>query len=158
LAQHHFAPMEYAVFVHGGRSTAAALSADFWYLIESLAFASVPVVIAVLIAWPSARKIMKMAWPTDQELRLLAVAFWTTLLVPMVPAALWGLEITGLWSMPYWTLLPILLLSPVHISRVSARWIIGGAVAFPLLMLACSPAVALVMAELGIPPELAQSR
>jgi hypothetical protein len=52
------------------------------------------------------------------------------------------------------------LLSPpsVQISRPFSRWLVGSAIALPLLMLIAAPGIALVLHEQGIPPELTQSR
>jgi hypothetical protein len=62
--------------------------------------------------------------------------------------------------MSSWTLLPVMLLSPpgVQTPRPSVRRIVGSAVVLPLVILIAAPAIALVLHERGIPPELAHAR
>ena len=160
LEKHNFSPMEYAMAVHGGHSFSQSLWASARYCIDSVAFVSVPVAFVLLISRPSLRTMADMAWPAQHDRRVVAVAFWSTLLLPVLPATLWGIEINGIWSMSAWTLLPVLLLSSpsVEISHVSVRWLAGFAVALPIVMLLAAPAVAYVMYKRGLPPELTQSK
>jgi hypothetical protein len=146
--------------VHGGHTFGNAAWADFRYFLDSIAYVSMPVAIVLLVARPSLKAMADMAWPPDGDRRLVAAAFWATLLLPALPAMVWGIEIHGIWSMSSWTLLPVLLLSSeaVNISRQSIRWIVGSAVAIPLLMLIAAPGIALVIHERGMPPEQAQIR
>ncbi len=82
-----------------------------------------------------------MLWPADGERRLAAAAFWAPLLLPALGALAGGIEITSLWSMSAWTLLPVLLLSSpaVAIKEIDTRRILAAAVALPLVMLIASP-------------------
>jgi hypothetical protein len=48
---------------------------------------------------------------------LAATAFWGTLLLPFLFALATGLQLTSLWTMPAWTLLPIVLLSSPLLDR-----------------------------------------
>jgi hypothetical protein len=84
-----------------------------------------------------------MVWPADPDRRLAAAAFWAPLLLPVVGALASGTEITSLWSMSAWTLLPVLLLSPpaLTISARDTRRLLTFAVALPLVMLLASPAI-----------------
>ena len=160
LEKHEFSPVEYAMLVHGGHSIIDAILADFRYLLDSMAYVAVPVAAVLLVSRASPKTIVDMAWPKDPDRRLVAVAFWATLLLPSLSAPAWGVEIHGLWSMSSWTLLPVMLLSPpeVQIPRPSVRWIVGSAVVLPLVILIAAPAIALVLHERGIPPELAHAR
>ncbi len=101
-----------------------------------------------------------MAWPADGDRRLVAVAFWATLLLPLLPALAWGIEIHGIWTMSNCSLLPILLLScpAEQVSRQFVRRIIGFAIAVPLVMLIAAPGIALFNHERGLPPEQTQAR
>jgi Dolichyl-phosphate-mannose-protein mannosyltransferase len=160
LEKHNFSPVEYAMLVHGGHTAGNAAWADLRYFVDSMAYVLVPIAAVIVLARPSLATLADMAWPADRDRRLVAVIFWTPLVLPMLPALIWGVEIHGVWSMSSWTLLPVLLLSPqsVQISRPSMAWVIGAAVAFPLLMLIAAPGVALTLHELGIPPEHAHTR
>ena len=146
--------------VHGGHSFGDSLWAAVRYCLDSIAFVSVPIAVVLLVSRPSLRTIADMAWPAQRDRRLVAVAFWATLLLPLIPATLWGVEINGIWSMSSWTLLPVLLLSSpsVQVPPLSARWIAGSAVALPVVMLTAAPVIAYVMYKRGLPPELLHSR
>jgi 4-amino-4-deoxy-L-arabinose transferase-like glycosyltransferase len=160
LEKHNFSPIEYAIAAHGGRSFGQSLWASVRYCIDSMAFVSVPVAFILLISRPNLRTMADMAWPAQRDRRLVAVAFWATLLLPVLPATLWGIEINGIWSMSSWTLLPVLLLSSpsINIPHVSTRWLAGSAIALPIVMLLAAPAIAYVMYKRGLPPELTQSK
>ena len=160
LEKHHFSPAQYAMAVHGGHAMAGAAWADLRYLVDALAYVLVPIIIALLIARPNGHTVADMAWPADKERRLVACAFWATLLTPVVPALVWGIEIHAIWTMSSWTLLPIVLLSPpaVKIERQALRRLVGVAAIFPFAMLFASPGIALVIHEQGVPPEAAHIR
>ena len=160
LEKHDFSPVKYAMLLHGGHSAGDAVWADLRYIVDSTAYVLAPIAIALLLAQANLKTVADMAWPADDDRRLVAVAFWTTLLLPTLPALLWGVEIHGIWSMSSWTLLPVLLLSSpaVQIPRPYLRWLVGCAVAFPLVMLTAAPGIALYFHEQGIPAEQTQSR
>jgi len=82
-------------------------------------------------------------WPSDPDRRLAAAAFWGPLLLPVVGALASGTDITSLWSMSAWTLLPVLLLSPpaMTIAAVDTRRLLAFAVALPVVMAIASPAI-----------------
>jgi dolichyl-phosphate-mannose-protein mannosyltransferase len=160
LQKHDFSPMEYAISVHGGQPYADAISTSLRYCADALAYISVPIVVVLLIARPKAATLLEMVWPADLDRRLVAVAFWTALWIPTVPAVLWGIGINAIWTMASWTLLPVLLLSShsVRIARASVRWVVASAILLPCAMLIVAPAVALVAFKRGLPPELTQTR
>jgi hypothetical protein len=112
LYQHDFVPFEYAIAKHGTSSFAGAAVKAFDYLAGSAAYAAAPVISVLLVARPDRATIADMIWPSDSERRLTAAAFWGPLLLPIVGALPTGINLTSLWSMPAWTLLPVLLLSP----------------------------------------------
>jgi hypothetical protein len=160
LEKHNFCSVGYAMMMHGGHSARDAVWADLQYIFHSMAYVSVPIAVVLLVARPKPKTIVDMVWPADEDRRLVAVAFWAALLLPALPAALWGVEIDGLWSMSNWTLLPVLLLSSdsVQIPSQTIRWVVGSAVALPLAMLIAAPAVALVVHARGMPPEQVHAR
>ena len=154
LQKHNFSPMEYAMLVHGGHSASDAAWADLRYILDSAAYVFVPVAMVLLAARPNPKTIIDMAWPAEEDRRLVAVVFWATLLLPTLPALFWGVKIHGIWSMSSWVLLPVLLLSPqsVQIPRPIVRWFVGCAVMFPVAMLIVAPAIALVNHARGMRP------
>jgi hypothetical protein len=122
--------------VHGGHSIGEAIQADFHDLIDATAYVIVPVLLVMLALRTKLQNVGQMLWPSDGDLRLVAVAFWATLLLPTLPALFWGVEIHAIWSMSMWTLLSVLLLSPLptKIPRPPVQLIVGTAIGFPLVM------------------------
>jgi 4-amino-4-deoxy-L-arabinose transferase-like glycosyltransferase len=160
LEKHNFSPIEYAMSVHGGHSVAEATVDALRYCLDAIAYVSVPIAILLLAARPRASTFWEIVWPANPDRRFIAVAFGTTLLMPIVPALLWGIDIDAIWSMPAWTLLPVLLLSlhSVRLSHLSVRWIVGITVLLPWIMLPIAPVVALVDFKRNLPPQLTQTR
>ena len=144
LFQHDFAPFHYAVTVHGEKPLGDILRGVLGYLAGSAGYVVIPVMIVLAAARPSRATIADMLWPAERERRLAAAAFWAPLLLPVLGALASGTELTSLWSMPAWTLLPVLLLSSpaVTFAALDTRRILAAAVAIPLLMAIASPVIA----------------
>jgi hypothetical protein len=159
LVHHDFAPFGYAVTVHGDKSFLSIAIKAFGYLAGSAGYAAIPIVVVLGTTRPNSATIADMAWPTDTERRLAAAAFWGPLLLPAAGALASGIALNSLWSMPAWTLLPVLLLSPaaVTIAAVDTRRILIAAVAIPLLMLIASPVIAIIAQRNGPAPARAQA-
>ncbi len=117
-------------------------------------------IIVLAAARPKLRTLADMIWPADTERRLAAAAFWAPFLLPVVGAVAGGTEITSLWSMPAWTLLPVLLLSPpaVTLRQIDTSRVLVAAVAVPLVMLIAAPAIAIMVHRAGPQPAAAQAR
>lgn len=160
LEKHNFSPVAYALSVHGGHSPSEAALDALRYCIDAIAFIWVPVAFLVLAVRPKARTILEMMWPTNPDRRFVVVVFAVTLLMPIVPALLWGIDIDAIWTMSAWTLLPVVLLSSrsVRLSQQSVRSVVGIAVLLPWVMLPLAPAVALIVFTRGLPPKLTQTR
>jgi 4-amino-4-deoxy-L-arabinose transferase-like glycosyltransferase len=143
LTQNNFEPFSYAVGVHGEKPFGETARAALGYLAGSAAYVAVPVILALVAGRPGRAALSDMIWPKDDDRRLAAVAFWAPLLLPVIAALASGTDITSLWSMSAWTLLPLLLLSPqaMTISVTDARRLLAFAAAFPLAMLIASPLV-----------------
>src|SRR6185437_11159227 len=133
LTENHFAPFSYAVEVHGEKPFSGVLLSTLGYLAGSVAYVALPVVIVLIGARPRLATLADMAWPADEERRLAAVAFWAPLLLPVLGAIAARTEITSLWSMSAWTLLPVVLLSsPAIVLRpVDTPRLLAFAVIFP---------------------------
>ena len=131
------------MYVHGEKSFADVAISALGYLAGSAGYVAVPVIIALAAGRPSRATLADMAWPADPDRRLAAAAFWGPLLLPVVGALASGTDITSLWSMSAWTLLPVLLLSPpaMTISEVDTRRLLAFAVALPVVMAIASPAI-----------------
>jgi len=146
LVRNDFAPFSYAVVVHGAKPFAETVVAALGYLAGSAGYVAVPVIIALAAGRPSRATLADMAWPADADRRLMAAAFWAPLLLPVLGALASGTDITSLWSMSAWTLLPVLLLSPpgMTIAAIDTRRLLAFAVVLPLVMLIASPVIAVV--------------
>jgi hypothetical protein len=158
LIDSHFAPFTYAMTVHGEKSFAVAARSTLGYLGGSFGYVALPLVI-VLAMVRRPRLLAEAAWPHDDDRRLVAAAFWAPLLLPVVAAIAGRTEITSLWSMSAWTLLPVLLLSPptITLRPIDTDRLLGLAVAVPLVMLLASPAIAWLTRDKARPAE-AQAR
>jgi len=181
LARHDFAPFTYAFDIHANKPLADSLMHAFGYLAGSLGYAAAPIVIVFIILRSSPRQrapraenarvkqpssqsmaafFADMVWPTETQRRLVAAALWAPLLLPVVLAPVTGVEITSLWSMSAWTLLPILLLSPpaLIVQESDTVRVLGLAITLPLIMLIASPAIAILAQRAGPLPSSAQAR
>jgi 4-amino-4-deoxy-L-arabinose transferase-like glycosyltransferase len=143
LVQHNFEPFGYAIYVHGEKTFADVAYSALGYLAGSAGYVAIPVIIALAARRPSGATLADMVWPAGPDRRLAAAAFWGPLLLPVVGALASGTDITSLWSMSAWTLLPVLLLSPpaMTISETDTRRLLAFAVALPLIMVIVSPAI-----------------
>jgi Dolichyl-phosphate-mannose-protein mannosyltransferase len=139
-----FAPLHYAFAIHGDRSLAVMLTGSLNYLAASFGYIALPVIVSVAVTRPNCAAIKDMMWPEDTDRRLVAVAFLATLLVPIALALTIRFELTALWTMSAWTLLPVVLLSSpfVIVTRIVAVRITAAAILMPLILLAVSPLIA----------------
>ena len=116
LTQHDYAPFSYAVGVHGDDPFLMSAKSALGYLAGSLGYVAVPIIVVLAIARPSRATLADMAWPKEPNRRLAAAAFWAPFLLPVLAALGGGVEITSLWSMSAFSLLPVLLLSPPSVT------------------------------------------
>jgi len=159
LLANDFAPFSYAVAVHGEATLAATLRAAFGYLTGSVAYVALPLVIFWLAARPGRAALADMVWPRQEARRLAAAAFWATLLLPAVIAPFCALQLTSLWSMSAWSLLPVMLLSSplVTVAQRDAMRVLAFAVALPIVMVAVAPAIAFITHRAGPTADAAHS-
>ena len=160
LYRNDFEPFGYAMQIHGEKPFAATAIGVLGYLAGSIGYVAVPVVIVLAVARPSRATVADMIWPAEAERRLAAAAFWGPLLLPAVAALASGTEITSLWSMSAWTLLPVMLLSSPAITTraIDTRRLLGAVAALPLIMLLAAPAIAIAVHRKGAPLPGAQAR
>jgi hypothetical protein len=151
LAANDFAPFTYAVATHGADSFATTFRAALGYLVGSVAYVAVPLVLVFAMARPARATLADMAWPESPQHRLAATAFWATLLLPAVIAPFLGVQLVSIWSISAWTLLPVMLLSSprVAIARRDAVRVLTIAVVFPFVMVVVAPAIAFSLHRSG---------
>ena len=159
LMRHNFTAFSYAVGIHAAKPLSASVTHALGYLGGSLGYVAVPVIVTLIMAWPKRAMLADIVWPAERERRLAAAAFWAPLLLPAAIAPLGGVEITSLWSMSAWTLLPVLLLSApaVTVREIDTIRVLGLALALPFVMLIASPAIAILAQRAGPLPSSAQA-
>ncbi len=160
LVRNDFMPFTYAMTVHGERPFGAVLKGLAGYIAGSIGYVAIPLLVVQIAAWPSWATMADMIWPRDAERRLVAAAFWAPFLLPVIGALASATEITSLWSMPAWMLLPVVLLSPkaVRLNAADTRRVLIGAVAVPLIMLVAAPLIAIQVHRSGAAPAAAHAR
>jgi hypothetical protein len=160
LAANDFAPFTYAMTIHGEKPFAGTIVAALGYLLGSLGYVALPVLLVLAAAWPDRTTLTDMVWPADTERRLAAAAFWAPFLLPALGAVASGAEITSLWSMSAWTLLAVLLLSSPRMTwrEIDTRRVVLMAAALPVVLLLASPLIAILTRPSGAPPVNAQAR
>lgn len=160
LVQHDFAPFSYAMYIHGAKPLSATAYGALGYFAGSIGYVAIPVLAVLIAARPPRATLVDMVWPQDDKRRMAALAFWLPFLLPAIGAIASGTEITSLWSMPAWTLLPVLLLSSpeVQTRAIDTQRVLLAAIAVPLVMLLASPGIAVMVHRNGPPPAAAQGK
>jgi len=143
LMNAEFTPLNYATAIRSGAGGHPLKSAG-GYLAGALAYAALPVVLALAAIKPSRVVAADMLWPGASERRLAITAFWLPLLLPAALAPVVGFEITSLWTMSAWALLPVVLLSSplIALDRKPVTATLSAAVVFPIVMVAAAPFIA----------------
>ena len=159
LLQHDFMTFKYAEAAHEAKPFTVTAVAALGYLAGSIGYVALPLVVVLVVARGRIATLRDMVWPQDDDRRLMALAFWAPLLLPMLGAIAARTEITSLWSMSAWSLLPVLLLSPPSLNwrPVDTVRVSGFAIVLPLALLAASPFIAAKTRPKGPPPAAAQA-
>ncbi len=152
VTTHHFEPFSYAMTAHPTTLLMAAESAIL-FLAGVWAFISAPLFFGTILLRPSIFAIRDAIWPAEGVRRTIAIAFITPLLIAAVTAVVLNVKIGALWTISAMTLLPVMQFSTplLTVTRTAAVRTLGLALAYPLLMLAFSPAIAFVIHEKGVP-------
>jgi len=159
LVQNQYAPFTYAHEAHQAAPLGKVALSALGYLAGSIAYVAVPLVVTAIAARPSVRTLQDIVWPREDDRRLAAAAFWAPLLLPMLGAFAGRTEITSLWSMTAWSLLPVLLLSSprVTIATADVERALACALVFPFVMVAVSPAIPYFTAHAAKPAQSQQA-
>jgi hypothetical protein len=104
-------------------------------------------VLSALATYPSLAAIKDTLWPANKERRIFVVAFVTPFVVAAIAAIAVRARLDPLWTMSGMTLLPVVLLSSplLSVNRAAAIRLVALAIVVPLLALAASPAIAIVL-------------
>jgi 4-amino-4-deoxy-L-arabinose transferase-like glycosyltransferase len=159
LYANNFKPFDYALESHAADAWGGLVS-GLGYVAGAAGYAAAPMLITALAARPSPAAITDTFWPVDSDRRQILIAFLLPLLLPIAAAVLAREEIVSLWSIGSMTLLPIVLLSSpkLVLGRTELRRILALAIAFPLIMAAASPLVAILVHRAGVPNYAAHYR
>jgi len=143
LATASFTPLTYATTIRSGAGGHPLIRAGN-YLTGALAYVALPVICALVAIRPNRAIAADLLWPDEPRRRLAAMAFWGPLLLPAILAPMIGFEITPLWTMSAWALLPVVLLSSplIVLDRRPVLVTIAGAIALPVVMVAAAPLIA----------------
>jgi hypothetical protein len=143
LMSAEFSPLTYATTIRSGAGGHPLKSAG-GYLLGAAAYVAIPVVCALAAIRPNRVIAADMIWPREPERRLAAFAFWGPLLLPALLAPVVGFEITSLWTMSAWALLPVVLLSSplIVLDRQPVLVNITAAIVLPVVMVAVAPLIA----------------
>ena len=158
--QHDFISVQYAIARHEAHSVNSGLGDVFLYFADTIGYGAAPVLLLFVLMRPSRATIAEMVWPSNRESRLVAAAFWGPLLLPVVGTLAVGTAPTALWSMPAWTLLPVLMLLPraVKVETRMLQVMLGVVVAESLIILIAAPGIAFAIHQLGVKPPAAHGR
>lgn len=146
LAGHHYAPFSHAVS-HSTPGFAATLLDTAQYLAGCVGYIATPVVLTFVLLRPPWAALSDVAAPADPTRRLLLTILLLLNLLPAPLALLGGIRIVPLWTMPGWSLLPLVLLasSRMIVNRRAVGHLAGIVLFFTLSMLALSPGIALAI-------------
>lgn len=146
-----FMALGYATQAHPATLFSAARSA-LGFIGGSFGYVAVPIVLSLCAARPGAAAIRDTLWPPEPERRFVVIAFAAPFLLAALVAVALQIEINALWAISMLTLFPVVLLSSprVVIPRSAAVGLLALAVVFPLVMVAVSPVVALVIHHRGV--------
>uniref|UniRef100_Q07TF2 Glycosyltransferase RgtA/B/C/D-like domain-containing protein n=1 Tax=Rhodopseudomonas palustris (strain BisA53) TaxID=316055 RepID=Q07TF2_RHOP5 len=152
LVDNRFPTFAYAA-AHSAPSFAQNLAATASYLAGCLGYIALPLLASTWLLRPSGAALRDVTLPADPHRRLVLFIQLALIVLPVPFALAMGLRIVPLWTMPAWTLLPIVLLaSPlIAVGREAVRRIVAITALFTLAMLAAAPGVALAI-HLTNPP------
>ena len=161
LYAHDFAPFTYAMETHPG-TLLESIRSGLSYVEGAAAYVALPVLLVLAAAWPTLTPaaVRDTLWPAMPERRLVVLSFALPLVLPLLLAVAAHEMVTSLWAIASMTLVPVVLLSSpmVTIPAAAARRIVGLALVFPLIALAASPLIAVVIHRQGVPNHAAHYR
>jgi hypothetical protein len=145
-------PLDYALEKHAAPGLLDTIVGSLKFLVGTIAFIGVPIVLAVAATLPNATAIRDTLWPETAHRRFAAKAFWAPLAFAIVAGVVARVFIASLWTMSALTLLPIVLLSSplVSMRRGALPLLLGVAIAVPVLATLAAPAVAYVIHRNGL--------
>ena len=151
IATHGFSTVNFAFTSHAA-TLAQAVIGSLYFLSSVIGYIAAPIIFAGVATQPSGAAIKDTLWPKAPERRTILISFAAPLLLAALVAVPARAELDPLWSMSAMTLLPVVLLSSplIRVNCTVAVYILTFAIVFPLLMVAASPVIALVIHRQGV--------
>lgn len=151
-ATHDFGPFRYAFGAHPAAPAAAAYY-DLLFFGGIVAYIAAPLALNFVATRPSLAAIGDSLWPPAGERRTALIALAAPLFLAALGAILLEMQIGALWTMSGMTLLPVALLATplVSVSRTAAVRLLAVAVIYPVVMVAASPGIAVIIHRQGVP-------
>jgi Dolichyl-phosphate-mannose-protein mannosyltransferase len=152
VATHGFTTVGFAFTSHA-TTLANAAEGSLYFIASVLGYIAAPIVLGSLATAPSVAAIKDSLWPAVPQRRIVLVAFAAPLILAALTAIAARAQLDPLWSMSAMTLLPVVLFSSplVSVKRAAAVGVLALAVVFPLVMVAASPVIAVVIHRQGVP-------
>ena len=152
IATHGFTTFTFAMTSHE-TTFATAAQWSLYFIVGILGYIAAPIVLNLFVTRPSLAAIKDTLWPAKAERRIFVIAFAAPFLLAALVAIIVHSRLDPLWSISGMTLLPVLLLSsPLQsVHRAAAILLLALAIIFPLVMVAASPVIAVVIHRNGVP-------
>ena len=152
LVREHFPPVQWVAVRRAAGSVNMSLLFSVRYLVGTLAYSSLALVIVLSLAQRSAGAWRDAIFPRDAERRMAALIFWLPILTPIAVAAITQTKLLAIWNTESMGLLPVVALSSglVAVSRTAAARILGFATMVSILALLASPIVAAAKLYTGV--------
>ena len=144
LASGHDASLAFVCATLAKESVGISIARSIYYLVGAAGYVSVPVRLLLLLR-PSKPALADVVFPATIDRRVIAVALWGPLLLPVLVNLLTPHRLTSLWTIPNWILFPVVLLSSplVLVSRQAVTRILAVALVVSFGAIVAAPAVAL---------------
>jgi Dolichyl-phosphate-mannose-protein mannosyltransferase len=133
--------MRFAMSIHGENATPLR---SLSYVAGCVGYAIVPLLLFASLR-PSRAALRDTVRPPDRERALIAMVFWIPLVLPAILNVVVPTRLTALWTMPNWTLLPVVLLGStlVTVTRRTSVIALVLALVVPIAAVAAAPLVAM---------------
>lgn len=160
LVRENFPPFTWVVT----RRTASSV-VDFFrslsvFTFGTTGYASVALVLAALLFRPPLAALQHRWFDWNAERRDATLLFWAPLLLPITAAIATRTNLQSIWNTPALNLLPVMLMASASIAvpRIAVQRLAAAVTALTLIVLACSPVVALAILKIGVENDAAYAR
>jgi 4-amino-4-deoxy-L-arabinose transferase-like glycosyltransferase len=124
-----------------------SLGAVVTFMAAIVGYSGLALALWALLLRPTSAALRDIAKPEDAQRRLALLCFLLPNLLPILPAQWTGFHLTPLWTLPGYSLLPLVLLATPRITadRTAVSWMVSIVTVSSLAALALSPVVALTL-------------